>query len=350
MATIAIPANPLQERLSTRWIINRSVDLSLVIGSAVAGYLFLALNLVLQVPINYLWWFWSVGFDGTHVFAMASRTYFDREARASQKRLLIGSLIFFFSIGPILVLAGQVKLLAILVGFWAYVHVVRQHYGFMMLYKVSNRDLAPEDNRLDSRFIYFMLAIPPILRFVVRHPEELGLPSSIALAQVIPVIEPLIWAACGALTIAYILRQVKRFRNGQKLNLPKLLLLGGVVSLHWLTFAFMSWRAAVPTITIVHNLQYHALVWFHNRNKYGSTDDTSRFGRIPSTVSRSLLAYVILGLAFSLAYRIPGYTLGQHSELVFGFFCGFGFTHYYLDSKIWRVRQDPELRSALRLA
>jgi hypothetical protein len=30
----------------------------------------------------------------------------------------------------------------------------------------------------------------------------------------------------------------------------------------------MSWQAAVPTVTIVHNLQYHALVWFHNRNRY----------------------------------------------------------------------------------
>jgi hypothetical protein len=41
--------------------------------------------------------------------------------------------------------------------------------------------------------------------------------------------------------------------------------------------------------------------------------------------------------------------LGKTSELAFGFFCGFGLTHYYLDSRIWRVRHDPGLRAALRL-
>jgi hypothetical protein len=52
---------------------------------------------------------------------------------------------------------------------------------------------------------------------------------------------------------------------------------------------------------------------------------------------------------FSLAYRIPGFELGKVSDLAFGLFCGFGLTHYYLDSKIWRVRHDPELRDALQL-
>jgi ABC-type uncharacterized transport system permease subunit len=66
-------------------------------------------------------------------------------------------------------------------------------------------------------------------------------------------------------------------------------------------------------------------------------------------VSRSLLAYVLVGLGFSLAYRIPGFELGKVSDLAFGFFCGFGLTHYYLDSRIWRVRHDPGLKAALGL-
>jgi hypothetical protein len=102
----------------------------------------------------------------------------------------------------------------------------------------------------------------------------------------------------------------------------------------------MSWQAAVPTVTIVHNLQYHALVWFHNRNRYGAA----------SVLSRSLFAYVGTALVFSALYRIPGFQLGQASDLAFGFFCGFGLTHYYLDSRIWRVRHDPGLRQALQLA
>jgi len=123
-----------------------------------------------------------------------------------------------------------------------------------------------------------------------------------------------------------------------------------VIPLHWLTFAYLSWQAAVPTVTIVHNLQYHALVWFHNRNRYVTGADRARFGPLPAAVSRSLFAYAAIGLAFSALYRIPGFALGQGSDLAFGFFCGFGLTHYYLDSRIWRVRHDPGLREALRLA
>ena len=123
-----------------------------------------------------------------------------------------------------------------------------------------------------------------------------------------------------------------------------------MIPLHWLTFQWMSWQAAVPTVTIVHNLQYHALVWFHNRNRYRVADGAARFGRIPPAVSRSLLAYLGAALLFSALYRIPGFQLGQVSDLAFGLFCGFGLTHYYLDSRIWRVRHDPGLRQALGLA
>ena len=65
---------------------------------------------------------------------------------------------------------------------------------------------------------------------------------------------------------------------------------------------------------------------------------------------QSRCAYVAAALVFSALYRIPGFQLGQVSDLAFGFFCGFGLTHYYLDSRIWRVRHDPGLRDALQLA
>ncbi len=52
-----------------------------------------------------------------------------------------------------MVLAGLKGWLALLVGVWAYYHVVKQHYGFMVLYKVKNRDLARLDNNLDRLFL-----------------------------------------------------------------------------------------------------------------------------------------------------------------------------------------------------
>ena len=84
--------SPPAARLAHRWIISRGIDLTFVIGSSLAGYAYLVANVALHVPISLLWWFWSVGFDGTHIFGTASRTFFDSEARHSRRALLFGSL------------------------------------------------------------------------------------------------------------------------------------------------------------------------------------------------------------------------------------------------------------------
>jgi hypothetical protein len=341
MAAVAHTAAPVRARLSTRWIIGRGVDGVFVIGSALAGYLYLLLYAALHVPTGPLWWVWSIGFDGTHIFATASRTYFDREARARNRRLFYGSLLFFFALGPAMVLAGWKGWLYLLVGAWAYYHVIRQHYGFMVLYKVKNRDLGRLDNALDRLFLGVMLLLPPVHRFLIHHPEELGIPWSF------PGLETPMFVLIALTAALYLGRQGLRIRGGGLIDLPKYLLLAAVIPLHWLTFAYMSWQAAVPTVTIVHNLQYHAIVWFHNRNRYG--EGGALHGFIPAAVSRSLLAYAAIGLLFSALYRVPGFELGKVSDLAFGFFCGFGLTHYYLDSRIWRVRHDPGLRAALQL-
>jgi hypothetical protein len=298
-----------------------------------AGYVYLLLYTGLHVKISLLWWFWSVGFDGTHIFATASRTYFDSEARVRDRNLLYGSLLFFFSFGPLMVLVGQKGLLALLVGVWAYYHVVRQHYGFLVLYKVKNRDLLPFDNTLDRTFLFVMMVFPPFHRFFLHHPEEIGIKFAF------PQYETFFWLVVAATAVAWLARQLWRLPIERSRCLPKYLLFAAIIPLHWLTFAYMSWQAAVPTVTIVHNLQYHALIWFHNRNRYAGK----------TLLSRNLSAYIAAALLFSALYRIPGFQLGQVSDLAFGFFCGFGLTHYYLDSRIWRVRHDPGLREALQL-
>ena len=340
MAAVAPAPAPTAGRIDSRWIIGRGVDLSLVIGSAAAGYLYLVLIAALDAPMPWMWWIWSVGFDGTHIFATASRTYFDRDARSRDRVLLFGSAALFFSLGPLMVLAGLKGWLYLLVGTWAYYHVIRQHYGFMVLYKVKNRDLRPLDNTLDRVFLGVTTILPPFHRFFIHRPRELGLPFSF------PWLETPMWILLAATCAVWAARQGQRWRAGDRVNVPKLLLLAAVVPLHWLTFAYLSWEAAVPTVTIVHNLQYHAIVWFHNRNRYAGRGE---HGRIPAAVSRSLLLYAAMGLAFSVLYRVPGFQLGRVSDLAFGFFCGFGLTHYYVDSRIWRVRHDPGLRQALQL-
>ena len=100
-----------------------------------------------------------------------------------------------------MVLAGQKGLLALLVGVWAYYHVIRQHYGFLVLYKVKNRDLLPLDNQLDRLFLGVMMIFPPFHRFFIHHPEELGIKLAF------PQWEPLFWVVVAATAAAWLARQ-----------------------------------------------------------------------------------------------------------------------------------------------
>lgn len=350
MSSISL-TEPQKADFSKNWIISANTDLLLFIGSALAGYAFIFLNIGLGVSSIVLFWIWSVGFDGTHVFGTVSRTYLDKNERQQRGRLLFGSLIFFFSFGPALVLIGRTDLFILILATWAYYHVVRQHYGFMILYKKKNDDLEKNDNIIDRLLLGSMLVYPPFQRFFIYKPEELGIPSKYALSQVAPWLDPALKTYLTVILILFISRQIMRAYSGKKLNLPKYLLFLSVIPLHWLTYHYMGPLASVPTVTIFHNIQYHGIVWFYNRNRYRPKEEAEkRYGKWPAWLTSGFLRYAAIALLFSLSYRIPGFWLGQHSELALAFFSGFGLTHYYLDSKIWKVRHDVELNKTLRMA
>jgi len=147
--------------------------------------------------------------------------------------------------------------------------------------------------------------------------------------------------------------------------------------------------AIVAILTIYHNLQYHRLIWFHNK-KYSVTaigegsptvkedlrgsSPTVREGSPSSAtnprqkygaaelISRRLLYYIGFGILFGLIYQGPRQFLGYISlkggdgaqspatQLGISFLWGYAFIHYYLDSKIWRVRRDHSVGKALNIA
>jgi hypothetical protein len=106
--------------------------------------------------------------------------------------------------------------------------------------------------------------------------------------------------------------------------------------------------AAVATLTIYHNIQYHRIIWFHNRNKYGRP--TSKNYGAASMISKSVWSYIGYALVFGALYHIPHYTIVKPDSFWMAFIWGGAFTHYYLDSKIWRVRRDAQLNDNLQMA
>ena len=187
------------------------------------------------------------------------------------------------------------------------------------------------------------------------------------------------------LFVAWLGRQLQRFLSGESLDVPKYLLLAAAIPMHWavlLTPMPHKPIAIVAILTIYHNLQYHRLIWFHNKKytrvvagsagiltaggssptvRKGSQDLRQQYGAA-ELISRRLLYYLAFGILFGLLYQGPRQLLGYVSlkngdglnqsfatQLGISFLWGYAFIHYYLDSKIWRVRRDPSVGKALNM-
>src|SRR3954463_1749147 len=182
--------------VTMRWLIGAREDLVWFIGSVASSYALYALYVGGGVPLVPMVIAWAVLIDAPHVFATFSRTYFDREERRSRARLLWWSLLFFAA-GPVFVLAGLGFAFFFVAALWAYYHLVKQHYGFMVLYKKKNGDLDAADNFLDRLLLMFafnypfvafiakvpaaMTRVPPILRGGVNAVAMILLIGTIAL-------------------------------------------------------------------------------------------------------------------------------------------------------------------------
>lgn len=370
MASAAVAVDEGRQNLiALGWIINKKDDLIWFIGSVVTSYAFLAANLILVklgLSVMIMTWIWALGFDGPHVFGTISRTYADSEERRKRAKLYYGTLSLFL-LGPAMVLAGQARLLGtdawgplffFFASLWAYYHLVKQHYGFMILYKKKNNDLLEIDNLIDRAFILLAMTYP-FVRFLTHsyaakeRLEGMGLSPQ---SESVWWFETLVFSAFVVSSMLFVGRQAQKLYLKHPMNIPKLLLLAAAVPMHWIVLRMLEpvqpaaagALAAVATLTIYHNIQYHRIIWFHNQNKYGRA--SSRNYGAASTISRNVWSYIGFALIFGALYHIPHYTLVKPDSFWMAFIWGGAFTHYYLDSKIWRVRRDAQLNENLRMA
>jgi len=348
-ASAEIITKPVAGAISLRWIIGARDDLIWFIGSVVSSYALLFLYVSGVLPLLPMVALWAILIDAPHVFGTFSRTYFDRTERKNRARLLWGSLLFF-AIGPVMVLAGAGFVFLFVAALWAYYHLVKQHYGFMVLYKKKNGDFARIDNAVDRLLLLFAFNYP-FVEFIARDPEAMArVPAT--LRGGVNGLSKLLLAATILIFALWIVRQVQRAIVGEPLNVPKYLLLAAAIPMHWIVLLTpMPHKpiAIVAILTIYHNLQYHRLIWFHNqkyksREKYGAAE----------LISRRVIYYIGFGIIFGVIYQGPrqllnnlGHSLGV--QVGISFLWGYAFIHYYLDSKIWRVRKDPSVGKALNM-
>lgn len=330
---ISTPAAP-------RWIISPREDLTWFIGSALAGYLAIAL-MWMGFPLLPLQAVWFFAVDGPHVLATVTRTYCDK---AERKKLgwFLWLVVPLTLAGPVAAVTGHAGAFFLAAFAWQQFHVVKQHFGFVMIYKAKNREREELDRKLDRWFLLGSL-FAPLALFLMKTLDFLN--GRWERGAVVA-----LWAGMAAV---WLTRQAVKLRKGEAMNWPKVALIAAVVPLQWLALGYGarfgvagSLQAAIP-LGLFHGLQYHRLLWFHNRNRYAGPEAAERNGLAAKLASNvAFYLAVAMGLQFLLQFLPQALFPG---DVVRAAMWGIPFMHYLLDAKIWRVRGDKELAAALKL-
>ena len=389
-ATTVEPVEPRENdrarvdpRVKSRWIVSAPFDLVWFFGGSIASLAMVLAFFAMRVPIMMLVWIGILVFDGPHMAAAYTRTYVDRSEWRARPRVLITPLLFGFLLGPLMLFLDVVTksewpFLAFLGGvtFYAYFHVVRQHYGFLALYKSKAGERSRVDFLVDKVTLYvgcwapygWFLINHPKARVLVRLPAELGLWE--------PIVSAIIVVAYLASLAAFLLRALRsKPLNPQKIGYFLITVLLYAAAYFWVArYEPVYSRSTGPdqdflllslVIAVFHNVQYVGLVWFHNKNRYAERRAEHGLAR---WVNRSIAPYLFACAAFSFGvYFLIACATGVYpgcqafldrrlygsitvNQLGLSLWWGVALHHYYLDQKIWRIRGDAELRKNLGLA
>jgi len=344
--------NPRAE--SVRWIISPLEDLVWFHGSVIAGIALLALFLGIARhgdpgghAVVLTVFLWGALLDGTHVWATYARSYLapDDPSHAVLPGAWSAALL---GIGPIVALlgaaAGSPGLFAVFLlsaYLWAYWHLVRQHYGFVMLYRGRAGETDPRTARIDGLTLWAGCLYPFVLFSLGDGYAQSGLPPWIPTAW-IGLARSAVQGAFALTAVSLVAITLHRGRGRSPLG-PKHLLMAIVVGFHLLVFALLQDLLAIlATLTIFHNLQYHRIVWLYERGR----------GRTPSA---GMARYLVFGVALGAVWygvRVLG-VAAVHSDLTRNLLVGLGwgiaFHHYLVDGRIWHVRRSPTVSAALEV-
>jgi len=310
------------------WIISRRNDLFYFIGSALFGYLLIALAVVQNgLPPAFLL-LYAFAVDGPHVFSTLTRSLLDANERNKLRRLwLIGFPACIATIGTLAIAAGT-DAAFVVVACVSHYHISKQHMGFVMIYKRKARETG--DYKLDKYFTLASLMLP--LGYYLSRLSGLKIPFAVFLL------------AGVVLAAYYAWHQI----HNPSVNAPKLLLLAAFIPLQWLTWSYAAGDphsvvrlvAAGVAMNVGHSFQYLRLMYFHNHNRYA--DRSGLLGAINRKAIYFIAAVIILALPNFISLQLNTFYL---SAIIVGMLL----FHFLVDARIWRVRGDKELVQALKL-
>jgi hypothetical protein len=344
-------ALPRARRPPVRWIVSPAYDLGFFVLSASATFALWGLYELLvaaghapdgsAVLITYL--AFSGLLDLPHVFQTFSRTHRDPAEFARRRRLYTVGLPLLVAAGCALHAGGFERELVTVLALYGSWHVIRQHVGLARLYAMLNERPSAFDRALDEAMLVVGMGACVLRNYTDARAfgiEPVPVYGSLtAPFPMVPIaVADAVMVVAGLLLLVFVFRQAQRVRRGEPLNLPKLLLVGTALATHLGIFVF----AAVPFLvaealeTAYHDVQYLGWMAHYQRRRFPAA-------------SRAAAKWLGAGLLYgALAGTLEGVGLADRAwAWLFAPFAMLTLFHYYIDGKIWRTREAPELRELL---
>lgn len=345
-----MPAPPAP-RYTARWIVTARYDLTFFFGAAILTFAFWGLYEGLKwvgfaptgLAVLLTYFVFSACLDLPHIFQTFARTHADPTEFARRRTLYIWGIPALMASGLAIPLLGLDTYFIAFMAMYGSHHIVRQHVGFLKIYQGLNEPYRRVDRLIDRAALELGLYACVIGDYareggkLLRDVHVYG-PWHATFPTVPPLLATTLgWAACGACAI-FVIRQLQLMVDGNPINLPKLLLVACALLTHYTVFVIASvpFLVAEALETAYHDAQYHGWSMHFQRRRFPGT---------PKVVLKWAAAAGLYGL---IAGTIE--ILGYDNEFFYWVFAPLGMLtlfHYYIDGKIWRLRDNPELREVL---
>ncbi len=335
------PAAPMAS--AALWILSSWKDLILFVATPV---LIIPVVMVVQSGLSVAqigMFVAAFGAMGHHLPGMM-RAYGDRELFARFKLRFTAVPLALLMVCVSFAL-WDLKSLSVIVLLWGAWHGLAQVYGMARIYDAKAGSFAPLTARLDwlmciAWFATGLLYSPWRMGDLLDTYYQAGGPLLSASAMHAVKIGAAVLTA--VITVAFFAHSLWRQRQGQPLNLIKLLLLATSFGFWWYAMAMVTNIVlSIALFEIFHDVQYLSIVWVYNRKRVDKGRSLSAFMRFLFRRSSAMIGLYV-GLVFAYGYiaLLPGMIdLETLQNALAGFVVFSTLLHFYFDGFIWKVRE-----------
>jgi hypothetical protein len=275
-----------------------------------------------------------------HLFAVVFRSHGNREifARFRTRFTWIPLAIFAAMCASDWLMTSGIVLAML----WDIYHTSMQNFGFSRIYDAKAGNPPERGRTLDMLFnhvVYIgpIFVGPSLARNIgiINSYKDLGWegPSRLFnyVGSVRAELASFVTFAGAAFLLFYVAAYVRLVRNGHRLPLPKLLLLGSTALVSIFAWGALPVFQAFFITNFFHALQYFAIVWATEKK---TIQHLFAFGAEPRA------AIGLLGFAVTIfAVGIANYAFGTSNRVALAAFTLVSLMHFWYDAFIWSVRR-----------